>query len=59
MVQWNYRSCNFKDSLPEDKLKLFSTVAHLASEGKDLALTVLKNGEGKVKLDAKTMLMSK
>ena len=52
-------AATLKDTLPEDKLKLFATVAHLASEGKDLALTVLKNGEGKVKLDAKTMLMSK
>ena len=48
-----------KDTLPADKLDLFATVAHLASDGKDLSLTVLKNGEGKVKIDAKTMLMSK
>jgi hypothetical protein len=48
-----------KDTLPSDKLDLFATVAHLASDGKDLSLTVLKNGEGKVKIDAKTMLMSK
>lgn len=48
-----------KDTMEADKLDLFTTVAHLAADGKDLALTVLKNGEGSVKVDAKTMLMSK
>lgn len=49
---------DLKKTLPQDKLKLFATVAHLAAEGKELSLTILKNGEGKVKLDAKTLLIS-
>lgn len=47
------------NTLPADKLAAFTTVAHLASEGKTLALSILKNGAGKVNLDAKTLLMSK
>lgn len=46
-------------TLDADKLEDFATVAHLAAEGKTLALSVLKNGNGKVNLDAKTLLMSK
>ena len=46
-------------TLDADKLEDFTTVAHLAAEGKTLALSVLKNGNGKVNLDAKTLLMSK
>ena len=46
-------------TLPADKLDAFASVAHLAAEGNGLALTVLKNGNGKVALDAKTLLMSK
>ena len=48
-----------KDTLSADKIDLFATVAHLAPEGKDLTLAVLKNGDGNVKLDAKTMLFQK
>lgn len=50
---------DLKNSIDADKADNFTTVAHLAAEGKDLALTILKNGSGKVKLDAKTLLMSK
>lgn len=46
-------------TLPEDKLTSFATVAHLAAEGKALSLSILKNGTGKVALDAKTLLMCK
>lgn len=46
-------------TLSADKLEDFATVAHLAAEGKSLALSVLKNGSGKVNLDAKTLLMTK
>lgn len=46
-------------TLPADKIGSFATVAHLAAENKDLALTILKNGTGKVALDAKTLLMTK
>ncbi len=50
---------DLKKTLAADKLEKFATVAHLTNEGNALALTVLKNGEGKVPLDSKTMLMSK
>jgi len=46
-------------TLAADKLDKFATVAHLAAENKDLALAILKNGNGKVNLDAKTLLMTK
>lgn len=62
MTAWFSYSCesaSLKDTLPEDKLNIFASVAHLAAEGKDLVLSVLKNGEGKVKLDPKTLLFSK
>ena len=52
-------TAELKGTLEADKLDNFTTVAHLAPEGKALALTILKNGEGKVNLDAKTLLMSK
>ena len=50
---------NLKDTLDADKLGLFTTVAHLAAEGKSLNLNILKNGEGSVKVDTKTLLISK
>lgn len=52
-------SAELKETLPAAKLDLFATVAHIAAEGKALSLSVLKNGEGKVALDAKTLLMTK
>lgn len=52
-------AADLKNTLAADKLESFATVAHLAAEGNGLALTLLKNGEGKVNLDAKTLLMTK
>lgn len=46
-------------TLEADKLNNFATVAHLAATDKALALSILKNGEGCVALDAKTLLMTK
>lgn len=48
-----------KDTLSGDKLDHFNTVGHIASNGKELSLSILKNGEGTVPLDSKTLLMSK
>jgi len=48
-----------KDTLTADKLDTFASVAHIAASGKDVSLSILKGGEGKVPLDAKTLLMSK
>lgn len=50
---------DLKSTLPAEKTDTFATVAHLASDGKGLALSIIKNGEGKVPLDTKTLLMSK
>ncbi len=52
-------AADLKGTLEADKLEFFATVAHLAAEGKALSLAILKNGEGKVNLDAKTLLMTK
>ena len=62
MTSWfsyTNEAADLKGTLDADKLENFTTVAHLAAEGKALSLTILKNGEGKVNLDAKTLLMSK
>lgn len=62
MVGWfsyTNEAAALKDTLPADKLELFTTVAHLASNGSALSLDVLKNGDGKVPLDTKTLLMTK
>ena len=50
---------DLKGTLDAGKLDSFATVAHLANEGNALSLTLLKNGSGKVNLDAKTLLMCK
>lgn len=50
---------SLKSTLSADKLDSFATVAHIANAEKKLALSVLKNGEGSVPLDTKTLLMSK
>lgn len=46
-------------TLEADKLNYFTTVAHIAAEDSNINLFVLKNGNGKVALDAKTLLMTK
>ena len=46
-------------TLDSEKLAYFASVAHLANNANTLSLSVLKNGEGSVKLDAKTLLMTK
>ena len=47
------------DTLEKTKIDSFATVAHLAASGKELALSILKNGNGKVNLDTKSRLMTK
>ena len=58
-LSFTSESKELKGTLDEAKLSVFTTVTHLGAEGKDLSLTILKNGEGKVNLDAKTMLFCK
>lgn len=45
--------------LSSDKLESFSQVAHIASDGKDLFMKVLKPVEGVLKMDSKTTLITK
>ena len=52
-------AADLKGTLDGAKLDNFATVAHLAAEGKALMLNVLKNGDGRVNLDPKTLLMTK
>ena len=52
-------AATLKDTLDAAKLDSFATVAHLAASGNQLSLTVLKNGDGSVNLDAKTLLFTK
>jgi len=62
MTAWfSYTSeaTTLKETLDSKKLDKFTTVAHLASTGKELAMTVLKNGDGLVKIDTKTTLFTK
>lgn len=47
------------NTLDSKKLDAFTTVAHLATVGNGLTLSVLKNGNGQVNLDSKTLLMTK
>lgn len=44
-------------TLPENKLAYFTTVTHLTSDGKNIALTVIKNGNSYVSLDPRTLLI--
>lgn len=48
-----------KETLEAPKLEAFATVSHLAAKGKEVTLSILKNGDGKVVLDAKTLLFTK
>lgn len=46
------------ETLAADKLEAFTTVGHIFPNGGNLYLGILKNGDGKVYLDAKTLLMT-
>lgn len=62
MTAWFSYTCeadNLKNTLAKDKLDSFATVAHITSVDKQLSLSLLKNGEGAVPLNSKTLLMSK
>ena len=52
-------AADLKGTLDADKLADFATVGHLAANGNALSLTILKNGDGKANLDAKTLLFTK
>ena len=52
-------AAELEDTLAKDKLEFFATVAHLAANGSNISLSILKNGKGSVNLDAKTLLFTK
>lgn len=53
------KAVELKDTLDATRVNSFASVAHLSANGKNLGLTVLKNGNGTVNLDTKTLLMCK
>lgn len=62
MTSWfsyTNEAAELKNTLDSSKLEYFTTVGHLAAAGKEVSLSVLKNGEGKVPLDPKTLLFTK
>lgn len=52
-------SAELSETLSADKLALFTSVCHIFPNGGNIYLGILKNGEGKVNLDPKTLLMTK
>ena len=62
MTAWfsyNSEASDLKEILPSEKMAKFNSVAHLLSETESVSLSILKKGEGKVKLNSKTLLMTK
>lgn len=62
MIAWfsfTSEASDLNSTLEKDKITLFTTVGHLYAEGKELILNILKNGEGKVNVDSKTLLFCK
>lgn len=62
MTAWfsyNSEKAELKDILPSDKMDKFATVARLLPEPDNVSLSILKKGEGKVKLNSRTLLMTK
>lgn len=61
MTAWFSYTCeaeSLKETLSPDKLEAFATVAHIFPNGGNIYLGVIKNGDGKVSLDSKTLLMT-
>ena len=62
MTAWfsyNSEASELKEILPSEKMAKFESVAHLLPETESVSLSILKKGEGKVKLNSKTLLMTK
>ena len=62
MTAWfsyNCEASDLKEILPSEKMAKFNSVAHLLPETESVSLSILKKGEGKVKLNSKTLLMTK
>ena len=62
MTAWfsyNSEASDLNQILPSEKMAKFNSVAHLLPETESVSLSILKKGEGKVKLNSKTLLMTK
>ena len=62
MTAWfsyNSEASDLKEILPSEKMAKFNSVAHFLPETESVSLSILKKGEGKVKLNSKTLLMTK
>ena len=62
MTAWfsyNSEVSDLNQILPSEKMAKFNSVAHLLPETESVSLSILKKGEGKVKLNSKTLLMTK
>lgn len=62
MTAWfsyNSEVSDLNQILPSEKMAKFNSVAHLLPETECVSLSILKKGEGKVKLNSKTLLMTK
>ena len=62
MTAWfsyNSEASDLNQILPSEKMAKFNSVAHLLPETESVSLSILKKSEGKVKLNSKTLLMTK
>ena len=62
MTAWfsyNSEASDLIQILPSEKMAKFNSVAHLLPETESVSLSILQKGEGKVKLNSKTLLMTK
>ena len=62
MTAWfsyNSEASDLNQILPSEKMAKFNSVAHLLPETESVSLSILKKGEGKVKLNSKTLVMTK
>lgn len=62
MTAWfsyNSEASDLNQILPSEKMAKFNSVAHLLPETESVSLSILKKGEVKVKLNSKTLLMTK
>lgn len=62
MTAWfsyNSEASDLNQILPSEKMAKFNSVAHLLPETESVSLSILQKGEGKVKLNSKTLLMTK
>lgn len=62
MTAWfsyNSEASDLNQILPSVKMAKFNSVSHLLPETESVSLSILKKGEGKVKLNSKTLLMTK